>query len=195
MIGADDCGPRGWLWMSRGWGRHGSHRGRPWWAEAMGEAPRRAERGEIRYLVLEAIADQPRHGYEIIQHIERRTNSAYRPSPGVIYPTLQLLEELGHAEVVEQEGRKVYAITDAGRRDLEQNRRTVSDFYERHEEEPWESYADDFADLMRGVARLMRAFRRGARRGHMSPDTMRSIREALDEALKKIEDALGGGSR
>jgi len=161
----------------------------------MGESPRRAERGEIRYLVLEAIADQPRHGYEIIQHIEKRTNGAYRPSPGVIYPTLQLLEELGHARLLEQEGRKVYAITDAGRQDLDQNKSTVSDFYERYDEEPWESYAEDFGDLMRGVARLMRAFRRGARRGHMSKETMRSIREALDEALRKIEDALGGGAR
>jgi len=192
LIRGEACGPHAWVWMSRGWG---PHRGRPWWAEAMGESPRRAERGEIRYLVLEAIADQPRHGYEIIQHIEKRTNGAYRPSPGVIYPTLQLLEELGHARLLEQEGRKVYAITDAGRQDLDQNKSTVSDFYERYDEEPWESYAEDFGDLMRGVARLMRAFRRGARRGHMSKETMRSIREALDEALRKIEDALGGGAR
>jgi DNA-binding PadR family transcriptional regulator len=151
----------------------------------------RAERGEIRYLVLEAIAEQPRHGYEIIQHIEQRTNGTYRPSPGAIYPTLQLLDELGHARVIEQEGRKVYAITDAGRADLEANPGTVADFYGRFEEEPWEAYADDFAQLMREVARLMKSFR-GARYRNLTPEAMRKIRSALDEAMRKIEDALRG---
>jgi DNA-binding PadR family transcriptional regulator len=179
--------------MAHGWGRRGRARpGRPWWAEFFAESPPRAERGEIRYLVLEAIADQPRHGYEIIQHIEQRTNATYRPSPGVIYPTLQLLEELGHARVIEQEGRKVYAITDAGRADLEENRRTVGEFYERFDEEPADAYTDQFAELMRDVARLMKAFRRGARYGNLTPSAMRKIRQALDEAMRKIEDALRG---
>jgi DNA-binding PadR family transcriptional regulator len=157
----------------------------------MAEAPPRAERGEIKYLVLEAIAEQQRHGYEIIQHIEERTGGAYRPSPGVIYPTLQLLEELGHARIVEHEGRKVYAITEAGRADLEANRRTVSDFYERFEEGPWDRYADDFVDLMQDVTRLMRLFRRGARHGNITPETLRTIRKALDDAMRRIEDELG----
>ncbi len=195
MIKAEACGPYGWVWMSRGWGGRSRRGGRPWWAEVMDEQPPRAERGGIRYLVLEAIADQPRHGYEIIQHIEQRAGGSYRPSPGVIYPTLQLLEELGHAALVEQEGRKVYRITEAGLRDLEENRRTVSDFYERFDEEPWESYAEDFGDLARGLARLVRAFKRGARRGRLSPDAMRAIRNALDEAVRKIEDALDGKTR
>ena len=107
------CGPEQWWWFSRagaggGRGVGGGGRGsRPWWAEAMAEPPPRAERGGVRYLVLEAIANQPRHGYEIIQHIEQRASGSYRPSPGVIYPTLQMLEELEHARVVEQDGRKV----------------------------------------------------------------------------------------
>jgi len=193
MIEARSYGPHSWFWMSHGWGRRGHQRtSRPWWAEFFGEPPPRAERGEVRYLVLEAIADQPRHGYEIIQHVEQRTSGSYRPSPGVIYPTLQLLEELGHARVVEQEGRKVYAITDAGRADLEANRRTVNEFYDRFDEEPSNTYADEFAELMRDVARLMKAFRRGARHGHLTPQTMRTIRQALDEAMGKIEDALRG---
>src|SRR5690242_16446758 len=115
-------GPEHYWWMSRGWGGNqgrgfggGPRGGRPWWAEAMGEPPPRAERGGVRFLVLEAIAQQPRHGYEIIQHIEQRAGGSYRPSPGVIYPTLQMLEELQHARVVDQDGRKVYAITDAGK--------------------------------------------------------------------------------
>jgi DNA-binding PadR family transcriptional regulator len=150
----------------------------------------------VRYLVLEAIAEQPRHGYEIIQHIEQRAAGSYRPSPGVIYPTLQMLEELEHARVVEQEGRKVYAITDKGKADLEQNRPTVDEFYARFtEDQPWEAYAEDFAELMKRVAKLMSTFRRGAHHGRMSPSTMRAIRLALDEALRKIDEALNGPSR
>jgi len=196
------CGSEGWLWMGRGPGRGGwgggpgQRGGRAWWAEAMGEPPPRAERGGVRYLVLEAIRSQPRHGYEIIQHIEQRAGGVYRPSPGVIYPTLQMLEELEHAQVVEQQGRKVYAITDAGRADLEANQAAVDEFYARFDEEhPWESYAEDFAELMKRVGRLMQTFRRGAHRGRMSPATMRAIRLALDEALKKIDEALNGPPR
>jgi DNA-binding PadR family transcriptional regulator len=162
----------------------------------MGDPPPRAERGGVRFLVLEAIASQPRHGYEIIQHIEQRAGGAYRPSPGVIYPTLQMLEELEHARVVEQDGRKVYAITDAGKADLETNRGTVDEFYARFtEDQPWESYAEDFAELMKRVGRLMTTFRKGAHRGRMSPATMRTIRVALDEALRKIDDVLNGPQR
>lgn len=201
------CGPEQFWWMSRGgfdgrgggrWGGGGpgGRGGRPWWAEAMGEPPPRAERGGVRYLVLEAIAEQPRHGYEIIQHIEQRAGGSYRPSPGVIYPTLQMLEELQHARVVEQEGKKVYAITDAGKTDLETNRTSVDEFYARFtEDQPWESYAEDFAELMKRVGRLMTTFRKGAHRGRMSPATMRAIRLALDEALRKIDDVLNGPQR
>jgi DNA-binding PadR family transcriptional regulator len=162
---------------------------------AMGDPPPRAERGEIRYLVLDAIKERPRHGYEVIQHIEERAGGTYRPSPGVIYPTLQMLEELGHAAVVEQEGRKAYAITDAGRADLAQNERSVSDFYDRFEEEPWESYADDIADVMRGLGRLMRTFRIAVRRSRMTPETMRAIKKVVEDAMASIEEVLGGQKR
>ncbi|MFO7177221.1 MAG: PadR family transcriptional regulator [Pseudomonadota bacterium] len=191
-FGGPDCS---W-WMHRGHGRgRGPRGGRPWWAAVMNDPPPRAERGEIRYLVLEAIASQPRHGYEIIQHIEERTGGAYRPSPGVIYPTLQMLEELGHAHVIEQDGRKVYAITDAGKQELEAHRSAVDDFYGRFEDEPWEAYAEDVAELMRSVGRLVHAFRRGAARGGFRPETLRKIRKVLDDALEQIEDALNRPKR
>lgn len=196
MIGASACGPMGYVWWSQCGPRRGRRwRQREWWAGAMDDRPHRAERGEVRLLVLDAIKDQPRHGYEIIQHIETRAGGSYRPSPGVIYPTLQLLEELEQAQVVEQAGRKAYVITDAGRNELTANRRAVDDFYDRFEEEPWEAYAEDFAEVMQGVARLVKAFRRGSQRGRMSPATLRAIKTALDEALDKIEAALGGRSR
>lgn len=161
----------------------------------MDEPPPRAERGEIRYLVLDAIRERPRHGYEVIQHIEQRAGGSYRPSPGVIYPTLQMLEELGHARVVEAEGRKAYEITDEGKKDLEQSGRAVEDFYQRFDEEPWEHHAEDFAEVMWRIARLVKTFKRGARRGRMTPEMLRGIRAVLDQALNGIEDVLNGTER
>jgi DNA-binding PadR family transcriptional regulator len=196
MIGAASCGPGSWMWMA-----HHHHRGgrgfgrRPWWAGAMDEPTPRAERGEIRYLVLDAIREQPRHGYEVIQHIEQRARGSYRPSPGVIYPTLQMLEELGQARVDEAGGRKAYALTDEGRAELEKNARAVDDFYQRFDEEPSESLHEDFAEVMWRVARIVKTFKRGARQGRMTPEMLRGIRAVLDQALNGIEDVLNGKSR
>jgi DNA-binding PadR family transcriptional regulator len=194
--GAD---PGDWHWMAHHhhpFGGRGRFRGgRPWWAGAMGDPPPRAERGEIRYLVLDAIKEQPRHGYEVIQHIEERAKKSYRPSPGVIYPTLQMLEELGQASVVEQQGRKAYVITDAGRAELAENARAVEDFYGRAEEDTWETYAEDVGDLMRRVGRLIKTFKMAARHSRLAPDTMRAIAKVLDQAIDGIEEILNGPRR
>ena len=183
-----------WWWADGkfGFGPGGGRRrgGRPWWADAMGERPQRAERGGVRYLVLEAIEAQPRHGYEIIQHIEQRARSSYRPSPGVIYPTLQMLEELEHARVVEQDNRKVYEITDAGRADLQQHRDEVSDFYERFEDDSWESYVENFGDIMKRLGRLFKTLKRAGGRGHLTPKTLKKIGEVIDKAVHDIEAAF-----
>jgi len=197
MLHGAACGSEGCVWMSHGFGSRGRWgRGRsPWWAGADDDRPPRAERGEIRFLVLDAIKERPRHGYEVIQHVEQRARQSYRPSPGVIYPTLQMLEELGQARIVEQEGRKAYEITEAGRTELEQNVAAVEDFYRRFEDDPWDAQAGDIRDVMVSVARLIKAFKQGARRGRMTPETVRAIGAALDQAIERIEDALHGPRR
>lgn len=179
----------------RGWGR-GSW-GRPlgsdkpgWWGDWFGEPPPRAERGGVRYLVLDAISDRARHGYEVISAIEERSKGGYRPSPGVIYPTLQMLDELGHAKAVELEGRRVYQITDAGRAELKEHRDEVNDFYDRLMQDSWESHMENFGEVMRRLGHLFRTFKRAARRGHLSTGTMSKIREIVDEAIHKLEQVL-----
>jgi DNA-binding PadR family transcriptional regulator len=168
---------------------HGRH-GRQAWGDfsgMFGGPPPRAERGNVRYLILDAIAQQARHGYEIIQAIEERTGGTYRPSPGVVYPTLQLLEELGHARVEDQDTRKVYAITQEGKKDLAQHADDVSEFYERSGESSWEDHAEDLHDLSKRVGRMFRAVGRAARRGRLTPSAMKKLRAVLDEAITKIE--------
>src|SRR5262245_30716360 len=125
-----ECHPGFGFWMGRrhgwggGWGGHRRGRDFGFFASMFGEPGPRAERGGVKYLVLDAVEDAPRHGYEIMQVIEERSKGAYRPSPGVIYPTLQLLDETGLLSSSETDGRKIYAITAAGRNELEVNRET-----------------------------------------------------------------------
>jgi len=159
-----------------------------WWR---GPAPR-VDRGLVRYLVLDAVAQQPRHGYEIIQVIGERSGGAYKPSPGVVYPTLQMLEELGHARTVTKDDRKVYAISDRGRRDLEEHAAEVADFYEGNTEARWEDHADDVANLMKRVGHIMRLFKHTMRRGTVRASTTRKMYAILDEALRKLEELLRG---
>lgn len=179
-----------------GFGGHG-HFGRggrgtrPEWPDMFGGPPPRAERGHVRYLVLDAIATQPRHGYEIMQAIEERSGGSYRPSPGVVYPTLQLLEELRHARLEEKDDRKVYAITAEGKKDLDEHRDEVEDFYARSESEVWADHAEDIGDIMKRVARLFKAFKRSARHGRLTPATLKKLRLVLDEALVKMEEIVG----
>jgi DNA-binding PadR family transcriptional regulator len=91
--------------------------------------------GDLKLLLLALIEQQPRHGYELIRVIEQMFNGLYVPSPGVIYPNLTLLEELGHAVVQSEEGgRKLYAITDAGRAFLDENRVALQALTERTEQ-------------------------------------------------------------
>ncbi|SEN08878.1 DNA-binding transcriptional regulator, PadR family [Luteibacter sp. UNCMF331Sha3.1] len=88
--------------------------------------------GDLRLLLLALIEEQPRHGYELIRTIEEMFDGQYSPSPGAIYPTLTMLEELGYARVeAETGGKKLYAITDTGRAFLAENRDSLDALTER----------------------------------------------------------------
>ncbi|MGH7269637.1 MAG: PadR family transcriptional regulator [Polyangiaceae bacterium] len=199
-------GHRGWgPWGMPGHMAHGGPHGGPWaragrggpggpevWATMWNEwfrgpAPR-AERGTVRWLVLDAIATQARHGYEIIQSISDKSGGAYKPSPGVIYPTLQMLEELGHARAVVRDERKVYEITGDGQRELADHAEELADFYEGQPNRGWETHAEEIGDLMKAVSRVVRLFKRSAQRGTIRPVTMRKARRILDDTFLKLEE-------
>src|SRR5688500_10914030 len=83
---------------------------------------RRTARGDIRAAVLALVAEQPRHGYEIIQEIAERTGGAWRPSPGSVYPTLSQLEDEGLVRVEQADGRRIVHLTEEGTRYVEERR-------------------------------------------------------------------------
>jgi DNA-binding PadR family transcriptional regulator len=94
----------------------------------------RARRGEVRAALLLLLAEEPRNGYQMMQEIEERSGGRWRPSPGSVYPSLSQLEDEGLIRSVEQDGAKLFEITDAGRAHLE----------ERHSDTaPWEAAGDD----------------------------------------------------
>jgi DNA-binding PadR family transcriptional regulator len=144
----------------------------------------------VRYLILDAIRTQPRHGYEIIQAISDKSHGSYRPSPGVVYPTLQMLEEMQLARTTEQGERKAYAITEAGEAELKEHEDEVADFYGGHEPGSWDTPAEDVARVMKRVGQLIKAFKRGAQRGYLGPGKMRKMLAILDDALNKLNDLL-----
>ncbi len=89
------------------------------WGHGFG--PRRGrvfEKGDLKYVILDLLKDKPSHGYEVIRALEERSRGFYSPSPGSVYPTLQLLEDLGYVSATQRDGKKVYEITDEGRQAL-----------------------------------------------------------------------------
>ena len=77
------------------------------------------EAGEIKFVILRLLKEKPRHGYEVIKALEEKLGGYYTPSPGTVYPTLQLLEDQGYVRAVEAEGKKVYEVTPEGIKYLE----------------------------------------------------------------------------
>src|SRR3989304_9708037 len=99
-----------------------------------GRRTRFFERGALKYLILDVIAEKPRHGYDIIREIEERTGGYYSPSPGTVYPTLQMLEDIGHLRVKEENGKKVYELTDEGKAYIKEHKEKVKKHRERMSE-------------------------------------------------------------
>ncbi len=111
-------------------GRHGGRgfggrHGRGGDGDEMSRAGRMLAQGDIRLIALALIAEQPRHGYEIIKVLEEKTSGWYSPSPGMVYPTLTFLEEAGYVTAQTDGAKKLYSITDEGRAYLEENKAFV----------------------------------------------------------------------
>jgi len=158
--------------------RH-SHRGR--------RGMRVFDHGELRLVVLALIAERPRHGYEIIKAIEERLAGSYSPSPGVIYPTLTMLEELGHATVQESEGKKSYAITPEGEAYLAAHKLQVEVAMARMDAVSHAHGGGPAPQLVRAVENLKLALRLRQQGGPLTEEQLRGIAEALDAAAVAIE--------
>jgi DNA-binding PadR family transcriptional regulator len=144
--------------------------------------------GALRLLALAMIAERPLHGYELMKSIEERMGGSYSPSPGVIYPTLSWLEDMGYAAIDSAEaGRKRYAITQEGEAFLTANRGAADALLARISTAATGAPEGVPAPLLRGMENLKLALRLRLKRGAFEPASVDAIAAALDAAARIVE--------
>lgn len=145
------------------------------------------DHGDLRLVVLKLIADKPSHGYELIKAIETAAGGAYTPSPGVVYPTLTLLEELGYITVSEAGGgKKLHTLTPEGEAFLQANAPSISGLFARMAESAARSAAFS-PQILRARENLKTALRLKLTAGELSAEQVDGIAKALDDAAGVIE--------
>jgi DNA-binding PadR family transcriptional regulator len=176
-------------------GFHGGRGGRPEFGEGRGErgegrgGRRFFDHGDLRLVVLKLIADKPRHGYELIKALEEASGGAYSPSPGVIYPTLTLLEDLGYAAVSDAGGgRKLFTITAEGQANLDANGVAVTAIFDRMAAIAAKSNAFH-PQILRARENLRTAMRLKIAGGALNESQVEAVAAALDAAAKAVEAA------
>ena len=148
-------------------------------------------RGDLKFIILDLLKDKPKHGYEIMKDIEARGSGFYAPSPGSIYPTLQMLEDMGYVAPRTEDSKKVYEITDEGRKYLEENRETVRGIHERFSKRFEHHLKHEMHDLFREMHDLAGTLFRALRSGRLQrPEQLEQVREVLNQARKSIDDLL-----
>ena len=182
-----DCGPGGAQGPGGGPGRR--HMRGP------GHGPRHGgrffERGGIRFAILDLLKDKPRHGYDIIREMEERSGGFYSPSPGAVYPTLQALEDQDLVTATVEEGKKVYAITEAGVAYLEEHKDRARDHRER-----WQSHwaggrEGEAWEAVDGIRSALGEVRRAIRESAGDEAKLKEIDALLKDVATKIREAAG----
>ncbi|MDQ2732838.1 MAG: PadR family transcriptional regulator [Armatimonadota bacterium] len=172
--------------------QHGGHRRHPGGGMQGGPGgPRRErmERGALRAILLDALQGTGRHGYDIIRAFEERSRGQYVPSPGTVYPTLQYLEDLGFVRSVQENDRRVYELTDAGRAELESQRERVDAFWAPFTASPGTEATeheigflqDELRDLSRTVWGSLRV---AVANGDL--ESIRRVRAAVEQCQNEI---------
>ena len=150
------------------------------------------ERGDLKFVILRLISKRPMHGYEVMKALEEESKGYYRPSPGSVYPTLQMLEDEGYVTVEEQEGKKIYTITDEGVTYLGDNEGVVDDVFDRVEHFTDRFFGGDMRALSRSFSKLAQltfdqAFQWGA-----EPEDLARMNEILEKAVDDMRATRKG---
>jgi DNA-binding PadR family transcriptional regulator len=165
---------------------HRSFRGESLFRGFRQESP--FNKGDLKYVILDLLKDKSRYGYEIIRALEEQSRGLYKPSPGVVYPTLQMLEEMGCASSTDQDGKKVYTITDEGRKLLSE-RSDLADEVKIHMRHHWNTAnLSPFGEIMSEFARLGQTL--GPHIRNTDPEKLKRISRAISSARQEIEKIL-----
>lgn len=164
-------------------------KGRGGWGGRRGRDRKRMfSGGELRLVLLKLIADQPRHGYELIKAIEEMTGGEYAPSPGVVYPTLTMLEDMGLiAEKKSKDSKKIFEATGDGRQHLEENLAEVEEVIDRLEGHGKHRRRGQRPEIGRAIGNLMTALRNRIAHEGWNDELLDEVVDILDEAAQRIE--------
>jgi DNA-binding PadR family transcriptional regulator len=163
------------------------------------------KKGDIKYVILDLLKDKPSHGYEIIRALEERFHGFYSPSAGSVYPTLQLLEDMGYVSSAVSDGKKVYSTTEEGKKFLQESEETI-DRIREHVRGWWgpgaqprgpshrrdwggPHFGEEFQEIFREWGEVAGMIGRKARR--MDRDKLAKIREVIARAGRDIEGIIG----
>ena len=163
------------------WGGRGRSRGGPFGGGRM------FDQGHLKFVILRLLAEKPRHGYEIIKEIEDRFGGMYSPSPGTVYPTLTLLEDLGYAVARPEEGgKKIYEITDEGRAHLAENQPLIDDIFARITEIARNIFGEPMMEVHRAMKDVGAAIYT-SKTSSRSTEQINKIKEILERAASDIK--------
>ncbi len=181
--GAEGAGSEEARPQDRGERRHGRH----------GGGRDRARRGAARYILLDALRDGPKHGYEIIKALEERSSGRYIPSPGTVYPTLQYLEDQGLVRANQEAERRIYQLTEAGQAELAALAEQVTAFWGRFAEpgvaatsQPEVSFLQDELEHLNRI--VWNGLRTAIAQGQQEP--IRRMRTVIEECQNKIREII-----
>lgn len=148
------------------------------------------ERGGMKFAILGALKEKPRHGYDIIREMEERSGGFYSPSPGAVYPTLQALEDQDLVTSTLTDGKKVYTITEAGLAYLEEHKERVSSHRERWEAHWGPGPEGESWSAVETVRDALGEIRRAVRNTANDPARLKEVGDVLEEAAGRIRDIL-----
>ena len=185
-------GPRGyfavWGHGGRGGGFTMGHgRGLRGGGEGGGRRGRMFDGGELKLVLLKLIEEAPRHGYDLIREIEDRTGGAYAPSPGVIYPTLTLLDDMGLVAVAVEGTKKSFTITDTGKAELVAKADEVEALFKRLAEMGAMRAKTDGAPIRRSMGNLRTVLQNRLTADDFTPEMLHDVAAIIDDAAQKIE--------
>jgi DNA-binding PadR family transcriptional regulator len=180
-------------WGAGGWAGHGggpSEEWGPFSAFFGGPRGRFFGFGEARLAILSLLKDGPKHGYQLIKELEQRSGGLYRASAGTVYPTLQQLEDETLVRSEQQEGRKIFSLTEAGAQEVEREKEAIERIWRRAEQwGHWGDWASPEAfPLFRPLGALVKTVFRAARWAGHDPDRQEQIVEILDKARRQLRN-------
>jgi len=146
------------------------------------------ERGELKFVMLDLLNQKPRHGYEVIRELEDRFHGLYSPSAGSVYPTLQLLEDMGYVKSAEQEGKRVYSITEDGKKFLKERQETMGRIRGQMDDWGRTGSREELREAMRELRASFFMVGRAAR--DLSAAKLTRIKDVAVKAARDIEDII-----